>query len=108
MHAVVVHARLQRLVGGAVRGVEPELGHARRRAHGIAPAEQHRRLVLRAGREESSSADGPIGVNVSAGAVPRAPVAHADSPAKSDRAPAPRSQSRRDRRAARTSPNAVT
>ena len=60
------------------------------------------------GTRRSSSADGPIGVNVSAGAMPRAPVAHADSPARSDRAPAPRSQSRRDRRASTTSLNAVT
>ena len=51
---VVVHAGLQRLVGGAVARVHAELGRADVDAERIAPARQHLRAV--AGRHGHASA----------------------------------------------------
>ena len=59
------------------------------------------------GTRTASSVDGPIGVNVSAGAVPRAPVAQPGSADSIDSAATPESQLRRDSRAATTSPNSA-
>ena len=46
-HPIVVHARLHRLVGRAVRRIRPERGHVAGNTDRVAPAKEHRRVVLR-------------------------------------------------------------